>query len=141
MAKQSRFKEAALLAWETAAVEEEGETQTMLFAMLQEQHNKQMATMTGSNKANMDAMMEWMNELVAAGGGRRSNNKENTPLTGNTTPAGGDVGGNKTKKPSTRENFVSTAKMFVYHALDKCYELEANKDTCYPRWMSVFAAK
>ncbi len=31
-AKQSRFKEAALLSWETAAVEEEGETQTMLFA-------------------------------------------------------------------------------------------------------------
>jgi hypothetical protein len=34
-AKQSRFKEAALLARETAAAEEEGETQAMLFAMLQ----------------------------------------------------------------------------------------------------------
>jgi hypothetical protein len=90
-AKQSRFKEVALLAWETAAMEEEGETQTMLFAMLQEQHNKQMATMAASNKANMDAMMEWMNVLVAASGGRRSNNKENKPPTGNTTPTGGSA--------------------------------------------------
>ncbi len=37
-AKQLRFKEAALLAQETAAAEEEGELQTMLFAMLQGQH-------------------------------------------------------------------------------------------------------
>ena len=37
-AKQSRFKEAVLLTQETAAAEEEGELQTMLFAMLQEQH-------------------------------------------------------------------------------------------------------
>ncbi len=57
-AKQSRFKEAALLAQETAAAEEEGKTQAMLFAMLQEQHDKQMETMAATNKANMDAMME-----------------------------------------------------------------------------------
>ncbi len=87
-AKQSRFKEAALLALETAATEEEGETQAMLFAMLQEQHDKQMATMAAFNKANMDAMMEWMNVLVAASGGRKSNDKENTPPAGNTTPCG-----------------------------------------------------
>jgi hypothetical protein len=83
MAKQSRFKEAALLARETAVAEEEGETQAMLFVMLQEQHNKQMATMAASNKANMDVMMEQMNVLVAAGSGRRSNDKENTPPLGN----------------------------------------------------------
>ena len=70
MAKQSRFKKAALLARETAATKEEGETQAMLFAMLQEQHEKQMATMAASNKANMVAMMERMNALVTAGGGR-----------------------------------------------------------------------
>ncbi len=140
-AKQSRFKEAALLFWETAATEEEGETQAMLFAMLQEQHNKQMATMAASNKANMDAMMERMNVLVAAGGGRRSNDKENTPPTGNTTPAGGGVGGNETKKPKHKRKLSPNCKMFVYHAPDKCYELEGNKDTRYPRWTSVFAAK
>jgi len=65
MAKQSRFKEAALLAQETAAVEEEGESQAMLFAMLQEQHDKQIAVMAATNKANMDLMMEQMNAMVA----------------------------------------------------------------------------
>jgi hypothetical protein len=39
-AKQSQFKEAALLAQETAAAEEEGKTQALLFAMLQDQHAK-----------------------------------------------------------------------------------------------------
>ncbi len=141
MAKQSHFKEAALLPRETAATEEEGETQAMLFAMLQEQHDKQMATMAASNKANMNTMMEWMNVLVAAGSGRRSNNKENTPPAGNTTPAGGGTGGNKTKKPKRKRKLCPNCKTFVYHALDKCYELEVNKDTCYSRWTSVFAAK
>jgi hypothetical protein len=64
-AKQSQFKEAALLAQETAAAEEEGELLEMLFAMLQEQHDKQIAAMAATNKANMDAMMEWMNAMVA----------------------------------------------------------------------------
>ena len=56
----------------------------MLFAMLQEQHNTQITSMEATNKANMDAMMECMNALVAAGGA----NKENivppgtTPMTG-----------------------------------------------------------
>jgi hypothetical protein len=113
----------------------------MLFAMLQEQHDKQMATMAASNKAIMDAMMERMNVLVAAGGGRRSNNKENTPPAGNTTPAGGGTGGNETKKPKRKRKLCPNCKTFVYHAPDKCYELEANKDTHYPRWTSVFAAK
>ncbi len=37
MAKQSRFKAAALLAQEKAAAKEEGELQAMLFAMLHKQ--------------------------------------------------------------------------------------------------------
>jgi len=37
-AKQSRFKAAALAAQEQAAATEEGDTQAMMFAMLQEQH-------------------------------------------------------------------------------------------------------
>ncbi len=120
IAKQSHFKEAALF-WETAATEEEGETQAMLFAMLQEQHDKQMATMAASNKANMNAMMERVNMLVAASSGRRSNNKENTPPAGNTTPAGGGTGGNKTKKPKRKRKLCPNCKTFVYHAPDKCY--------------------
>ena len=39
-AKQSRFKDTELLAQETAAAEEEGQTQAMLFTMIQEQHAK-----------------------------------------------------------------------------------------------------
>jgi hypothetical protein len=42
-AKQSQFKKAALVAQETAAAEEEGKTQALLLAMLQEQHAKQIA--------------------------------------------------------------------------------------------------
>jgi hypothetical protein len=140
-AKQSRFKGAELLARETAAAEEEGEIQVMLFEMLQEQHNKQMATMAASNKANMDGMMERMDVLVAAGGGRRSKDKKNTPPMGNITPTGSGEGGNKTKKPRRKRKLCPNCKMFVCHAPNKCYELEANKDTCYPRWTSVFAAK
>jgi hypothetical protein len=100
-----------------------------------------MATMAASNKANMDAMMEQMNVLEAAGSGRRSNDKENTPPTGNTIPAGGGAGGNETKKPKRKRKLCPNCKMFVYHAPNKCYELEANKDTRYPRWTSVFAVK
>ncbi len=69
-AKQSCFKEAVLLAQVTAAVEDECKSQAMLFALLQEQHNKQIAAMTATNKANMDAMMERMNALVTGGAGR-----------------------------------------------------------------------
>ena len=142
-AKQSRFKEAALLAQETAAAEEEGETQALLFTMLQEQHDKQMATMAASNKANMDAMMEKMNALVAAGGGRRTTerNKESTPPAGPPTTAGGGGGGGDVKKPRRKKALCPNCKSFVYHAPDKCFELEANKDTRYPGWKSIFTAK
>ena len=76
-----RFKEAALLGQETAAADEEGELQAMLFAMLQEQHDKQIAAMTVTNKANMDTMMERMNAVVTGGGGRQPTHqdKEITP--------------------------------------------------------------
>ncbi len=43
------------LTQETAAAEDEGQSQAMLFAMLQEQLDKQIAVMTATNKANMDA--------------------------------------------------------------------------------------
>jgi hypothetical protein len=88
MVKKMHFKEAALLAQETAAAKEEGKIQSMLFAILQNQHSKQIAQMEATNKANMDAMMEQMNDLVAAGGGRQapSVDKDNNPPGGNVTP-------------------------------------------------------
>jgi hypothetical protein len=135
-AKQSRLKEAALLAQETAAAEEEGETQALLFSMLQEQHEKQLATMTESNKANMDAMMEKMK--VAAGGGRKSrdNDKENQPPAG--TVSSGSGGGDVSKKPRRKKTLCPHCKSFVYHSHDKCYELETNKASRYSGWRSVF---
>ena len=57
----------------------------MLFTMLQEQHDKQIAAMTATNKANMDAMMDRMNTLVTGKGDDRRKvpsqlpDKENTP--------------------------------------------------------------
>ncbi len=59
-----------LFAQETAAAEEEGKSEAMLFAMLQEQHDRQIAALTATNKANMDAMMERMNTVVTGGAGR-----------------------------------------------------------------------
>ena len=43
--------------------------------MLQEQHNKQISAMTAANKANMDAMMEQMNAMVAGRGADKENIK------------------------------------------------------------------
>ncbi len=59
-AKQLQFKEAVLLAQETAAAEEEGKTQALLFTMLQDQHAEQIMQMEATNKTIMDTMMKQM---------------------------------------------------------------------------------
>ncbi len=103
--------------------------------MLQEQHDKQMETMATTNKANMDAMMEQMNAMVTAGSGRRSNDKENAlPAANNKVPAG-----DKTKKPKQKKKLCPNCKTFIFHSPQKCYELEANKDTHYQGWKLVHA--
>jgi hypothetical protein len=96
-----RFKEAALLAQETAVAEDEGKLQAMLFAMLQEQHDKQIAAMTATNKANMDAMMERMSAHLTGGGGRcqTHQDKEITPTVGNILPTSTGSGSNQPKNP------------------------------------------
>ncbi len=80
-AKQSPFKEAALAAQEQAAATEEGKTQVIMFALLQEQHQLQLEAMAAANKATMEAIMERMNALVAAQGGKQEQrvDKENPP--------------------------------------------------------------
>ena len=137
-AKQSRFKEAALQAQETAAAEEEGETQAMLFTMLQDQHTKQIAQMEAANKTNMDALLERMNAIVAANGARPTQqpDKENSPPAGNVNPPTGE----RVKKPRKKKTLCPNCKTFVLHKPELCYELEANKATRYPGWKSVFAA-
>jgi hypothetical protein len=68
-----------LLAQETAAAEKEDKTQAMLFAMLQDQHAKQIVQMEVTDKTNMDTMMEQMNALVAAGGAPQAQQEEHPP--------------------------------------------------------------
>jgi len=125
-AKQSCFKEAALAAQEKEAAEAEGETQAMLFAMLQEQHDKQIASMEATNKANMDAMMERMNALVVAG-----HNKENV------VPPGTALTGGGPKRPRAKKHHCPNCKKMVLHKAMECYELEANKDKLFDGWKSA----
>jgi Pyruvate/2-oxoacid:ferredoxin oxidoreductase delta subunit len=112
----------------------------MLFAMLQDQHTKQIAKMEAANKANMDAMMERVNALMTANGGKPTHqpDKENHPPGGNVNPLTG--GGKRVKKPKKKKTLCPNCKMFVLHKPESCYELEANKSTHYPGWKSIFAA-
>jgi len=105
--------------------------QTMLFAMLQDQHTKQITQMEAKNKANMEAMMDKMNALVASNATRQTHqpDKENTPPGGNVKPPDG---GNRVKKPRKKNTLCPNCKCFVLHKPELCYELEANKATCYP---------
>ncbi len=138
-AKQLQFKEAALLAQETVAAEEEGKTQALLFAILQDQHAKQIAQMEATNKTDMDAMMEQMNALVAARDARHAHqlDKVNTPPGSNIIPLGG---GAQAKKPRQKKALCPNCKCFVMHKPANCFELEANKASHYPGWKSIFAA-
>ena len=123
-AKQSRFKEAALLAQETKAAEEEGESQALLFAMMQEQHDKQIAAIMAANKSSMDAMMERMNALAAGQGV----GKENTKPTDNS----------KEKKPPQRNKHLCPhCKIQVLHKAKNCPELDKNAHKRWTGWKSV----
>jgi hypothetical protein len=137
--EQLCFNEAVLLAQETAAVEDKGESQAMLFTMLQEQHNRQIAAMTATNKANMDTMMERMNALVTGGAGRRptQQDKESTPTVGNSLLALMGSGITQPKKPKRRKCICPHCKIFVLHKPDNCVKLEANKDKRWPGWKLV----
>ncbi len=137
-AKQSQFKEAALLAQETAAAKEEDETQALLFAMLQDQHAKQIAQMEVTNKTNMDAMMGRMNPLVAVRDAKHAHqpDKVNTPPGSNVVPLGG---GARAKKPRRKKALCPNCKCFLVHKPANCFELEANKALRYPGWKSIFA--
>jgi predicted RNA-binding Zn-ribbon protein involved in translation (DUF1610 family) len=125
-AKQSQFKEAALAAQEKETAATEGETQAMLFAILQEQHSKQIASMEATNKANMEAMMERMNALVAAGYKK-----------GNVVPPGTTPTGNGPKRSRAKKHHCPNCKKMVIHKAKDCYELEANKDKRFDGWKSA----
>jgi hypothetical protein len=139
MAKQSRFKEAALLPQETAAAEDESKSQAILFAMLQEQCNRQIAVMTATNKANIDAMMERMNALVTGGAGRHPTHqdKESTPTVGNSLPTLTGSVTTQPKKLKRRKCMCPNCKMIVLHKPENYVELEVNKDKHWPGWKLV----
>jgi hypothetical protein len=95
--------------------------------------------MAATNKAEMDAMMDRMNALVAGRGGDRCTpiqqpDKENAPPRGNIPPS---TDKNRNKIPRNQNAFCLHRKTFVIHKPDNCYELEANKDKCWPGWKSV----
>jgi hypothetical protein len=73
--------------------------------MLQEQHNRQIAAMTATNKANMDMMMERMNVLVTGGVGRSPTHqdKESTPTVGNSPSTLMGSGTAQPNKPKRRK--------------------------------------
>jgi len=93
---QSRFKDAALAAQETAAAEEEGEASAMMFALLQEQHRAQLDAVAAANQQAMDIMFARMNAMVAGKG--TGPDKENAPPAGNANLCtGNDTGTTKRK--------------------------------------------
>ena len=109
--------------------------------MMQDQHAKQIKQMEAANKANMNAMMERMNALVATAGRLKLTHqpdKENTPpLTKNANPtSNGDH--SRIRKPRRKKSFCPNCKMMVIHKPELCYELKANKAARYPGWMSIF---
>jgi len=130
-AKHLWFKDAALAAQETAAVEEEGETSAMMFALLQEQHRVQLDAMATANKKAMDAMFERMNAIVAGNLKGGSPDKENTPPGRNVSPGNNIDATKRTKKK------CSHCGKHVFHKATDCYELEANASKRWRGWKSV----
>jgi hypothetical protein len=103
----------------------------MMFALLQEQHQLQLKSMATAIKATMEAMIEQINALVAAQGGRQSPaDKENIPpLTNGGKKNKQDI---KTSGPRHKPTLCLHCKAHVYHKAKKCYELKSNKDK---RWV------
>ena len=99
-AKHSRFKDAALVAQETAAAEGGGEASAMMFALLQEQHRAQLDAMASANQKAMDAMFKRMNAIVAGNANSGPPDKENIPPGGNVNPGNTPAARNEPRKNS-----------------------------------------
>jgi hypothetical protein len=89
----------------------------MMFALLQEQHKHQIEVMAASSQKAMDAMMKWMNVLVAGHG--KVAEKENSPPFKDNTHSG--TRGTKRNK----KKCIHCGK-HVFHESVDCYKLEAN---------------
>jgi hypothetical protein len=95
--------------------------------------------MTGTNKANLDTIMERMNALVTGGVGRcpTHQDKESTPTVGNSLPTSTGSGTTQPKKSKRCKCMHPHCKMFVLHKTENCVELKANKDKHWPGWKLV----
>ncbi len=107
-ARHSQFKDAALAAQELAAVEEEGKTTAMMFALLQDQHEAQLKLMAAVNNQAMDAMFECMNALIA-GHSKAAEKVTATIPTGNTGPASSAMN-HKKKNAQAAESLSFTSQ-------------------------------
>jgi hypothetical protein len=81
--KHLQFKDSALTAQELAVAEEEVETTTMMFTLLQEQHKAQLELMVAANTLAMNMMRERINVLIAGHG--KVVDKVTAPLTNSNT--------------------------------------------------------
>jgi hypothetical protein len=122
-AKHLWFKDAALVAQELAAAEEEGETNAMMFTFLQEQHKAQLELMVAANEQVMDAMFERMNVLIA-GHGKAADKVTATIPNSNT--------GRASSTTNRNEKRCINCGKFVFHNPETCYELETNASKHYP---------
>ena len=84
----------------------------------------------------MEAMMEHMNALVTAQGGRKH---DPTADKENTSPLKNRGKEDDIKKGYTRHKkaLCPHCKAFVYHKPGKCLELKANKDKRWPGWKLI----
>jgi hypothetical protein len=128
MAKQSRFKDAALAAQEQVAAKEEGKALAMMFALLQEQHKTQLKAMATANQKTMEAMFKQINAIV--GGQCKVVDKENTP------PAAGNMGKSTGGTKRNRKKCTHCRK-HVFHKPSDCYKLKVNKSKRWTGWKSV----
>ena len=80
--------------------------------------------MTAENKANMDAMMERMNALIAGKGSNKQTAPNQQSNKENATPKNA----NQTKKPTRQKHLCIHCKAQVLHKPDNFPELKANKD-------------
>jgi hypothetical protein len=87
-----------------------------------------MEAMAASSQNSMDAMMEWMNALVAGQG--KAADKENTPPIKDNAHSG-TRGTKRNKKKCTH------CRKHVFHKSVDCYKLEANASKCWTGWKSI----
>jgi hypothetical protein len=124
-AKHSRFKDAALTAQELAVAEEEGKTSTMMFTLLQDQHEAQLKLMAAANTQAMETMFEHTNALIV--GHSKAADKVTAPITNS------NIGRAPSTTNHNKKRCMNCGKL-VFCKPETCYELKTIASNCYPGW-------